>query len=130
LGGHVESTGSDRVTALVGSALGYRLLGAYLASGRRRLPVRVTVGTQLADDNQMRVSVQLEDASGWYLYRIRVHELAFDKRCDEILASLKSTQAVNPVRPWPMRRVVVVLFAVAVVIGVLIASYLTYPSRH
>jgi hypothetical protein len=90
LGGRVQEGNETSLEATFGSHIRYRLLGAYIPGGQRRAPLSLHLRLEPLRNSNSRVSLTCEDASGWYAVRIQAHNRTLERRCDEIVAALRS----------------------------------------
>ncbi len=89
LRGRVVDHTAERVNAKLGSPMWYRLLGAYMAVGRRQYPLALTLKASPQGDGRWRIDARIEDMAGHYVVRVPRHEQAFRERTDATFTLLR-----------------------------------------
>ncbi|MFG2005293.1 hypothetical protein ACGFNU_39720 [Spirillospora sp. NPDC048911] len=84
----------ESVEARFGSRLAFRLLGGYLAPGRKRFPLHLAVSSKGLD-----VTAKLRSDEGFYVARLSIMDRVFKEHADRLFGSLRAaTGNVGPAR--------------------------------
>jgi len=90
LGGSIRSKDEQSIEATFGSSIQYRLFGAYLPGASRRAPLGLRLTVEARDGSRSSLGVTLQDASGWYAFRVPAHARTLERRSEEIVSALRA----------------------------------------